>query len=106
MPLPTFSTCFGTTASRFADGIAVRSGPPLPPVPAAAWHVAQVFGEHLLARGRVAVRGRRAAALASMARADARPGRRGGAELAVEPEEPEPVAVRRGPSRRGRAAHR
>ena len=42
MPPPPFSTCFFTAAASFADGIAVRSGPPLPPVPAAPWQPAQL----------------------------------------------------------------
>src|SRR4051794_18411693 len=41
MPPPPFVTCETTFERTFAFGIAVRSGPPLPPVPSVPWQTAQ-----------------------------------------------------------------
>ncbi len=42
MPPPPFSTCLWTAAMSLAEGIVVRSGPPLPPLPSAPWQTEQL----------------------------------------------------------------
>src|SRR6476646_9661375 len=55
MPPPPFVTCLITDATCFAAGRFVRSGPPLPPVPAEPWHVAQLSAKTALPAAAVAV---------------------------------------------------
>ena len=81
-----------TTLKFFALGIVVRSGPPLPPCPVAPWHETQLSAKTAWPAVALPLP---AALLCPRLRGDARAlaGCGGGAEGAVEAEEPEVVAV-------------